>query len=406
VKAIFLEENMKSKINIFMTPIFIFWAVLQSFSQPIGGGQIIYSRAPGGLTDGNSATIWAIRPDGTNDRQIAVGDQPRISPDGNYLLFRRKFAIGGSANYQASLYIKNLTTGVETLIYGNANDYITGYDFAPIGGTIYFDFGCVIYKANYDGSGQQQIDGNCYDDAPTARKTDGLLTFHGFNGEMFTANSDGTNRQFVPNTAGNNYSPSWSNDGQFIFYGHYAGSGNYPYYYDSIYKIKPDGTGKILLKTLTGADRFGAAGVASADDTKIYMPAIIGGVSGIYTVAADGSGTISFAPVSNNLIASGTEVDFVGGISTLAPTAADVSISGRVLTATGRGIYRTRVSLTDSSGNTRYTNTNNFGFFNFQEVASGEICIIAVSSKQYSFSQPTQTLSVFENVENINFVAN
>jgi hypothetical protein len=65
VKAIFLEENMKFKINIFMTPIFIFWVVLESFGQTVGGGQIVYSRAPGGLIDGNSATIWAIRPNGT-----------------------------------------------------------------------------------------------------------------------------------------------------------------------------------------------------------------------------------------------------------------------------------------------------------------------------------------------------
>jgi WD40-like Beta Propeller Repeat len=395
------------KTNFYFLATFLFLIITTSAAsaQTISGGQIVYSRAPGGSVDNNTATVWAINADGSGDHQITFGDQPRISPDGTYIIFRRKYVSGGSPNYQGSLWIRNLTTNAETLIYANNSDYITGYDFAPAGQKIFVDYGCVIQKMDYDGANRQTLDSNCYDDAPTPRKTDGLLTFHGFNGEIFTSNADGSNRQVVPNTYGNNYSPAWSNDGQFILYAHYDGSGAYPYYNDSLYKIKPDGTGKITLKTLSGGDRFSAAGVVSADNSKIYMPAIIGGVSGIYTVLTDGSGTISFAPVSNDLIASGTNVDFVGGISPAAPTAADVSVGGRVLSGK-RGISNVRLTLTDSTGETRYATTNSFGFYRFGEVAAGQTYVLTVNSKRYSFSQPTRIINVSEDAADENFIAN
>lgn len=372
----------------------------------IDSNQIIYSRAPNNSIDGNSATVWAINADGTDDHQITVGDQPRLSPDGNYLLFRRKPGFGGGQNYADSLWIRNMTTGAETVIYNNF-DYIVNYDFAPTGEKIYFDYSCVIYKANYDGSGLQQIDGNCYDDAPTARKTDGLLTFHGFNGEIFISSADGSNRAAVPNTPGNNYSPSWSNDGQFIFYTHFDGSSQFPYTNDSLYKIKPDGTDKILLKTLTDGDRFGATGVASADDTKIYMPAKIGGVSGIYVVATDGSGTVSFAPVSSDLIGSGSNVDFIGGIAPdFTPTAANVSINGRVMTANGQGISNVQISLRNESGEVRSVSANSFGYYNFEEVAAGETYVLTIRAKRYSFNPATRVISILDNISDVNFIAN
>lgn len=278
-------------------------------AQAIAPGQIIYSRAASNTTDNNAATVWAINADGTNDHQITFGSLPRISPDGRYLIFNRKYSTGGSPNLFASLWIRDMTTGAESLIYANNSDYITGYDFAPTGQNIFLDYGCVIVRMDYDGTNRQTIDNDCYQDAPVARKTDGLLAFHGYSGEIFTSDQNGNNKQAIPTTYGNNYSPAWSNDGQFVFYAHYDGSSPFPYTNDSLYKIKPDGTDKIALKTLTGADRFGAAGAASTDDTKIYMPAIIGGVTGIYAIATDGSGTIS-PP-----IAAGSNVNYVGGIA-------------------------------------------------------------------------------------------
>jgi hypothetical protein len=85
----------------------------------------------------------------------------------------------------------------------------------------------------------------------------------------------------------------------------------------------------------------------------------------------------------------------------LAPTAALVTIGGRVLSSFSRGIARARVSITDSNGATRYAMTNNFGYFRFNEIAVGETYTFNVSAKRYRFSP--QMLTVNEVTNNLNF---
>lgn len=102
----------------------------------------------------------------------------------------------------------------------------------------------------------------------------------------------------------------------------------------------------------------------------------------------------------------GQSVTRTGIINILAPpTAANVSISGRVLTANGQGIARVTVALTDGAGQTRYATTNSFGFYQFDEVVSGAVYTLSVSSPKYQFSQPTQVLNVVDSVTDQNFIA-
>jgi hypothetical protein len=88
----------------------------------------------------------------------------------------------------------------------------------------------------------------------------------------------------------------------------------------------------------------------------------------------------------------------------LAPSAAAVSVRGRVMSASGRGVARARVSMTNQQGETRYATTNQFGYFNFQEVAAGENYVMSVTSKRYQFN--SQVISPIENLEGVNFIAN
>lgn len=69
----------------------------------------------------------------------------------------------------------------------------------------------------------------------------------------------------------------------------------------------------------------------------------------------------------------------------LAPTSAGVEVSGRVLSAEGMGIGRARVTMTDDRGSTRQALTNPFGYFRFEDVASGESYILGVEARQYQF---------------------
>ena len=69
----------------------------------------------------------------------------------------------------------------------------------------------------------------------------------------------------------------------------------------------------------------------------------------------------------------------------LAPTAASVTVSGRVLTTTGRAISRATVAITDFRGNRHVALTNTFGYFRLGGIAAGESCLVEVSARAYAF---------------------
>lgn len=86
-----------------------------------------------------------------------------------------------------------------------------------------------------------------------------------------------------------------------------------------------------------------------------------------------------------------------------APTAAGVTVSGRVLTLDGRGLTNARVVITDSTGNSRTTITSSLGYYRFDDVDAGQMYVISVVSKRYEFQQ--QVVMVVEELENLNFTA-
>ncbi len=92
--------------------------------------------------------------------------------------------------------------------------------------------------------------------------------------------------------------------------------------------------------------------------------------------------------------------------SNLAPTAAMVSVSGRVLTSMGRGISKARVSLIDSEGNVRTALTGSLGYYRFDDLTAGESYVISVLSKRFTFAAPTQIISAKDNVSDVDFIAN
>lgn len=89
----------------------------------------------------------------------------------------------------------------------------------------------------------------------------------------------------------------------------------------------------------------------------------------------------------------------------LAPTAASVTVSGRVTTASGQGIRNVRVTLTGSNGEMQSALTSAFGYYRFEDVPVGETYMFSVSAKRYSFAEPTQTHMILEETDGINFMA-
>ncbi len=92
-----------------------------------------------------------------------------------------------------------------------------------------------------------------------------------------------------------------------------------------------------------------------------------------------------------------------GSITILGPTAAMVEVGGRVTSASGRGVSRARVTLTDNSGVARTAMTNSFGYYRFDNVQVGETYIGSVASKQFTFTP--QTVNVSDGLTDLNFTA-
>ncbi len=87
-----------------------------------------------------------------------------------------------------------------------------------------------------------------------------------------------------------------------------------------------------------------------------------------------------------------------------APTAAHVSIGGRVTTAKGRAIRNVWITLTDSGGISRTAITSTFGYYSFNDVAAGGDYMISVGSKGYTFNEPTRYVYIIDSVDDMNFV--
>jgi hypothetical protein len=89
--------------------------------------------------------------------------------------------------------------------------------------------------------------------------------------------------------------------------------------------------------------------------------------------------------------------------SVLGPTAARVSVSGRVETSNGRGIMNAQLTLTGNDGPVRTARSNAFGYFRFDGVQAGETYVISVRAKGMQFE--TQVISVFDEITDLVFTA-
>jgi hypothetical protein len=90
-----------------------------------------------------------------------------------------------------------------------------------------------------------------------------------------------------------------------------------------------------------------------------------------------------------------------GAFETLIPTAAGVSVSGKVFDGEGVAASKAKVYLTDSHGLTRIATTNNFGNFTFADVASGETYVVNVYAKKWQYDP--RVVNVSEDITDLNF---
>ena len=126
----------------------------------------------------------------------------------------------------------------------------------------------------------------------------------------------------------------------------------------------------------------------------LLLPAIK--ISGIPTAA----GTYDFAITAT----SGVNVSTINyRIIVTAPTAATVSLGGRVMTNTGAGLKGAVVKLTDSQGRSSTAISSSFGYYHFDDLAAGQTYILSAESKRFQFAP--RTISVTDDLTDIDLVA-
>lgn len=107
-----------------------------------------------------------------------------------------------------------------------------------------------------------------------------------------------------------------------------------------------------------------------------------------------------------NLLVSGTDLTVASSRSSivcgLTPTAAEVTLSGRVTDNYGRGISRALVSATDESGMLRTATTNSFGNYVLRGLPAGAAYIVSVAGTK-RFSYTPRFVSLEDNLSGFDF---
>lgn len=105
----------------------------------------------------------------------------------------------------------------------------------------------------------------------------------------------------------------------------------------------------------------------------------------LQSLTAAGSGTFASNPVPV----------YVG------PTAANVSVGGRVFGPNGRAVGNALVTLTEGDGTVRTARTSSFGYFQFDDVSNGQAVLVAVRSKRYTYEP--QLISLQDSALDLSF---
>ncbi|HQU91542.1 MAG TPA: Ig-like domain-containing protein, partial [Pyrinomonadaceae bacterium] len=87
---------------------------------------------------------------------------------------------------------------------------------------------------------------------------------------------------------------------------------------------------------------------------------------------------------------------------TLAPTAADVVVSGRVLSRSGRPIQRAIVQLVDQTGNVQRVTTNTLGYYRFDGISAESMVVLSASSRRYTFE--TRLIRVSDSIYDLEII--
>ena len=147
------------------------------------------------------------------------------------------------------------------------------------------------------------------------------------------------------------------------------------------------GTGAVATDTPTAANTSVSQGTGT---NNLLVPAANGFI-GVAALHSTGASAVSAAEFD--------QIFFTPN----APTAASVSVGGRVMTADGRGISGAVVTIFGGDLSALTARTSPFGYYTFEGIPVGYAYIISVNAKGYTFSQ--RVITVHDSVTDADFVA-
>ena len=147
----------------------------------------------------------------------------------------------------------------------------------------------------------------------------------------------------------------------------------------------------VLIVGLTSVASAQSGGIFQVDD------AVVAGGSGSASDGIFGLDGTTGQHLAGDVIGAG-DFSVTSGFwnySAMAPTAAFVSISGRVLSQAGP-VRNAVVYLQTQDGGYLVSRTSSFGYYRFQGIAAGQTVFITVLSKEYHFNP--RVVMVFDEV--------
>jgi hypothetical protein len=149
-------------------------------------------------------------------------------------------------------------------------------------------------------------------------------------------------------------------------------------------------------------------GDLTADLIFNYLDGDVNGDESGYKLYRIEGGSPEYMPLAlmnagaNTVTANGVSTFSDWAVGTLAPTAAAVSISGRVTSADGRPVSGAYVRFADETGAVKLAVTNSFGYFRVEGLAAGAAYIAGVQARMYTFEP--RLVSPTDNVAGFDFV--
>lgn len=286
-------------------------------------GTIFYGR----VSTAGDYTIWAINLDGSSDTYITTGARPRVSRDGKYLAFLR----GGTPLVtQGNAYVRDLSTGQETLLYSNTS-YTIGYDWDLTETNLIFDWNCWLWDLGLGSSVATVLplpSPNCYDDAPVVNPVDGELAFHnldtsdGVAGLYLTTPARNAKQRLNVAVTGASW-PAWSPDGRWLSFVD-GNSENAAFSADegtNLWIVGADGSELNQISGFNdGTNRFPHGAIWAPDGSTLVGAATIFGTNGLWLIPLTPDLIDCDGPPIRLPTSPGDAIDFAGSV-VVAPSA-------------------------------------------------------------------------------------